>query len=68
MEYTYKKRVSAYQERDETRRKRFQTNINKKRKLVYIDESGIDNSLKDGYGYSKKRTGLYFKEERQGNK
>ena len=50
--YTYKKRTSAYQKRDETKQKWFQTNVNKK--LVYIYESEIDNSSKDGYDYSKK--------------
>ena len=34
--YTYKKRTSAYQERDETKRKRFQTNMNKKKKNLFM--------------------------------
>ena len=48
--------MSAYQERDKTKRKRFQTNANKKEeeRIVYVDESSFNNSSKDGYGYSKK--------------
>ena len=30
--YTYKKRISAYQEREKTKQKQFQTNVNKKKK------------------------------------
>ena len=36
MGYTYKKRTSAHQERDETKRKRFQTNMNKKKKILFM--------------------------------
>ena len=34
--YTYKKRMSAYQERDKTKRKRFQTNANKKKEDSFL--------------------------------
>ena len=49
-----KKRISAYQAIDQTKRKQSQTNINKKRKLVYVDEPAVSNISKDGYGYSEK--------------
>ena len=47
-----RQRTSAYQERKETKWK--WTNVNKKEKLIYVDESAIHNISKDGYGYSKK--------------
>ena len=65
--YTYKKRVSDYQQRNETKCKRFQTNINKKRRLAYIDKSGVNNSSKDVYGYSKKEV-VVFKREKAGQR
>ena len=53
--YKYKKRMSAYQEREIKQNKNdFKQMRIKKEELVYVDESSVNNSSKDGYGYSKK--------------
>ena len=43
--YTYKKKTSAYKERDEVKRKRLQTKIDKisPEDCIYIDETGVHN-------------------------
>ena len=54
--YTYKKKTSAYQERNETKRKRFQTKIDKvpPENCVYIDETGVHNGSGNIRGYAPK--------------
>ena len=54
--YTYKKKTSAYQERNEIKRKRFQTKIDKvpPEDCVYIDETGVHNGSGNGSGYAPK--------------
>lgn len=49
--YTYKKRMSAYQEINKTKREGFQTNVNKilLKKFVCIDKIPVNNESKDGY-------------------
>ena len=50
------KKTYGYRERDEEKRKAFSLTISKEEpeKLVYIDESGIDNREDYGYGWNEK--------------
>ena len=54
--YTYKKKTSAYKERDKVKRKRFITLLLKilSKYIVYIDETSFDNGAKYMWGYAKK--------------
>ena len=62
--YTYKKRISAYQEKWSKEKIK---NVNKKEKLVYLYESGVNNRSKDGYGYSKKENCCILMKKKQVN-
>ena len=64
IEYTYKKKTSAYKERDEIKRKRFITLLLKilSSCIVYIDETSFDNGAKYMWGYSKKGKPCIVKE------
>ena len=60
---THIKKTSAYQERDETKRKRFQTKIDKvpPENCVYIDETGVHNGSGNIRGYALKGKRLTVK-------
>ena len=62
--YTYKKKTSAYKERDETKRKRFITLLLKilSEYIVYIDETSFHNGAKYMWGYAKKGEPCVVKE------
>ena len=62
--YTYKKKTSAYKERDEVKRKRFITLLLKilSVRIVYIDETSFDNGAKYMWGYAKKGEPCIVKE------
>ena len=60
--YTRKKRV-GYQERNEKARLEFKRKLEgyQDKKIIYVDESGIDNNETYPYGWSKKGTRFYSK-------
>ncbi|AFY38266.1 transposase [[Leptolyngbya] sp. PCC 7376] len=56
IEFTRKKKTYRYQERDKELEKAFVAQLKQyvQERLVYIDESGFDNTLDYGYGYCHK--------------